>query len=135
MDFLIRFVQVHKEFRQAEIEALAAIAGVAVQVLSYSDDVRWDSTPDESTMLEPGMRLCSHNLSNNLLSPRFASFASLRQIILKLQLRLSFLVLSLPKGSMSCGGAELATMNYTKTVQLGASISGLSTGRQVSNSP
>jgi tRNA G10 N-methylase Trm11 len=58
MDFLIRFVQVHKEFRQAEIEALAAIAGVAVQVLSYLDDVRWDSAPDESTMLEPGMRLC-----------------------------------------------------------------------------
>lgn len=37
MDFLIRFVQVHEQFRQAEIEALGAIAGVLVEVISYSN--------------------------------------------------------------------------------------------------
>jgi tRNA (guanine10-N2)-methyltransferase len=40
MDFLIRFVQVHEEFRQAEIEALATIAGVVIRVVSYSNNVR-----------------------------------------------------------------------------------------------
>lgn len=40
MDFLIRFVQVHEQFRQAEIEALGAIAGVLVEVISYSNKVR-----------------------------------------------------------------------------------------------
>jgi tRNA (guanine10-N2)-methyltransferase len=40
MEFLIRFVQVHEDFRQAEIEALAVIAGVAIEVVSYSKDVR-----------------------------------------------------------------------------------------------
>jgi tRNA G10 N-methylase Trm11 len=58
MDFLIRFVQVHKEFRQAEIEALAGIAGVTVQVLLYSDDVRCTPLQFESTVLQPAMTLC-----------------------------------------------------------------------------
>jgi tRNA G10 N-methylase Trm11 len=40
MDFLIRFVQVHEQFRQAEIEALGTIAGVLVEVISYSHKVR-----------------------------------------------------------------------------------------------
>lgn len=40
MDFLIRFVQVHEQFRQAEIEALGTIAGVLVEVVSYSPKVR-----------------------------------------------------------------------------------------------
>lgn len=40
MDFLIRFVQVHEQFRQAEIEALGTIAGVLVEVISYSNKVR-----------------------------------------------------------------------------------------------
>jgi tRNA G10 N-methylase Trm11 len=44
MDFLIRFVQVHEQFRQAEIEALGTIAGVLVEVISYSNKVRL--TPD-----------------------------------------------------------------------------------------
>jgi len=40
MDFLIRFMQVHEQFRQAEIEALGTIAGVLVEVISYSNKVR-----------------------------------------------------------------------------------------------
>ena len=43
MDFLIRFVQVHEQFRQAEIEALGTIVGVLVEVISYSNKV--SSTP------------------------------------------------------------------------------------------
>jgi tRNA (guanine10-N2)-methyltransferase len=45
MEFLIRFVQVHEEFRQAEIEALAVIAGVIIEVVSYSKDVRYALYP------------------------------------------------------------------------------------------
>ena len=40
MDFLVRFVQVHEEFRLAEIQALAVVAGIAIEVVSYSNDVR-----------------------------------------------------------------------------------------------
>ena len=40
MDFLVRFVQMHEDFRLAEIAALAALAGVQVEVVSYSIDVR-----------------------------------------------------------------------------------------------
>lgn len=73
MDFLIRFVQVHKEFRQAEIEALAGIAGVAVQVLLYSDDVRWTPLQFESNYASTcDDTLRNHKLSNNLLSPHSA---------------------------------------------------------------
>ena len=75
-----------------------------------------------------------NNLSNNLLSPHFASFAFLRQMLLKLLPRLSFLDLSLPKGSMSCGDSELAMMHCIKTAQLEARASGPFTGMQVSNS-
>jgi tRNA G10 N-methylase Trm11 len=56
MDFLIRLVQVHKEFRQAEIEALAGIAGVAVEVLLYSNDVRWTLLQLSLLCLEQGER-------------------------------------------------------------------------------
>ncbi len=66
MDFLIRFVQVHEEFRRAEIEALAAIAGVVVQVVSYSNKVRWNSAPANCNARDPwDAALCSHTLSNN----------------------------------------------------------------------
>jgi tRNA G10 N-methylase Trm11 len=62
MDFLIRFVQVHEQFRQAEIEALGTIAGVLVEVISYSNRV--SSTPLLQT---------AHNhVPNNLLSHHFA---------------------------------------------------------------
>jgi hypothetical protein len=75
-----------------------------------------------------------NNLSNNLLSPHFASFAFLRQMLLKLLPRLSFLGLSLPKGSMNCGDSEPAMMHCTKTAQLEAGASGPFTDKQVSNS-
>ena len=40
MDFLIRFVQTHESFRKPEIEALAVLANVDVDFLSYSENVR-----------------------------------------------------------------------------------------------
>ena len=39
MEFLIRFVQIHETFHRPEIEALAVIAGVDVDFLSYSENV------------------------------------------------------------------------------------------------
>ena len=42
MDFLIRFVQVHESFRRPEIQALAVLANVNVEFLSYSENVRLD---------------------------------------------------------------------------------------------
>jgi len=39
MEFLIRFSQTHETFRLPEIEALALIVGVDLEVVSYSLDV------------------------------------------------------------------------------------------------
>ena len=39
MDFLLRFVQVHETFRKPEIEALAVLANVNVEFLSYNENV------------------------------------------------------------------------------------------------
>lgn len=39
MEFLIRFSQTHETFRLPEIEALALIEGVDLEVVSYSLDV------------------------------------------------------------------------------------------------
>lgn len=135
MDFLIRFVQVHEEFRQAEVEALATVAGVIVQVVSYSSNVRWNFLLQMTFLCCPwSATLRSHMLSNSLFSHHFASSAFLRRHILRLQRRLSFPDLSLPKRFMNCGVSELAMMNCTKTVQLEAKLSGPFTGRRASNS-
>ena len=40
MDYLIRFVQIHETFRQPETDALAGLAGLNIEWLAYSDDVR-----------------------------------------------------------------------------------------------
>lgn len=40
MDYLIRFVQIHETFRRPEIEALAILANVNIEFLSYTQDVR-----------------------------------------------------------------------------------------------
>ena len=42
MDFFIRFVQIHETFRKPEIEALAVLANVNVEFLSYTESVRLD---------------------------------------------------------------------------------------------
>lgn len=39
MDFVIKFAQAHESFRLAEIQALAVIEGVDLEVLEYRDDV------------------------------------------------------------------------------------------------
>ena len=39
MDYLIRFVQFHENFRKPEIEALAELTNVKIEWVFYSDDV------------------------------------------------------------------------------------------------
>jgi len=39
MEYLVRFVQVHESFRRSELEALAVLANVNVEVLFYSEYV------------------------------------------------------------------------------------------------
>ncbi len=39
MEYLVRFVQVHESFRRSELQALAILAKVNVEVLFYSEYV------------------------------------------------------------------------------------------------
>lgn len=40
MDYLIRFVQIHENFRRPEIEALAALTQTDLELVVYSELVR-----------------------------------------------------------------------------------------------
>ena len=40
MEYLIRFVQTHESFRQPEIEALASLENIEVNIVNYRADVR-----------------------------------------------------------------------------------------------
>lgn len=40
MKYILRLAHAHETFRKAEIAALAELAGVEVQILEYSPDVR-----------------------------------------------------------------------------------------------
>ena len=40
MEFLLRLVQFHESFRRPEVDALAQLAGVEVELLSYHEHVR-----------------------------------------------------------------------------------------------
>lgn len=39
MDYLIRLVQIHETFRKPEIQALAVLANINVEILVYSEYV------------------------------------------------------------------------------------------------
>lgn len=39
MEYLIRFIQVHETFRIPEIEAVAELEGISLEIVSYSLDV------------------------------------------------------------------------------------------------
>ena len=43
MEFLIRFAQSHESFRRAELEALALIEKLDLEILEYNPDVRLSS--------------------------------------------------------------------------------------------
>lgn len=45
MEYLVRFVQVHESFRKPELEALAVLANVNLEFLSYSEYVCFLSVP------------------------------------------------------------------------------------------
>lgn len=38
-EYLVRLAQIHESFRKAELHALAEIAGVELEIVSYDDDV------------------------------------------------------------------------------------------------
>lgn len=40
MEYLLRFIQTHETFRLPEIQALADLEGIDMEVISYSLDVR-----------------------------------------------------------------------------------------------
>lgn len=40
MEYLVRFAQVLETFRQPEIESLAALAGIPMEIISYDPTVR-----------------------------------------------------------------------------------------------
>ena len=39
MDFLVRFAQMHESFRKAELQALAELEGVNMEIKDYKEDV------------------------------------------------------------------------------------------------
>lgn len=39
MEYMIRFLQVHETFRLAEIQALATLEGINLEIVSYNIDV------------------------------------------------------------------------------------------------
>lgn len=39
MEYLIRLVQIHETFRLPELQSLATLEGVALEIVEYSDDV------------------------------------------------------------------------------------------------
>ena len=57
MDYLVRFVQVHESFRRPELEALAALANVHVELLTYSERVGFPSMTAAVTFVSFSSRL------------------------------------------------------------------------------
>ena len=54
MDYLIRLAQAHESFRRPELEALASLAGIRCEVISYSENspfchVRFHDLPDDKS--------------------------------------------------------------------------------------
>jgi tRNA G10 N-methylase Trm11 len=41
MEYLVRFAQVHETFRKPELEALAVVANVQLEILKYNPTVRY----------------------------------------------------------------------------------------------
>lgn len=50
MEYMIRFTQVHETFRLAEVEALAVLEGISLEVLSYSPSVSVSGFPHRSLL-------------------------------------------------------------------------------------
>lgn len=41
MEYLVRFAQLHETFRKPEIEALAIVAGIDLEIIEYDEKVSW----------------------------------------------------------------------------------------------
>jgi tRNA G10 N-methylase Trm11 len=61
MDYLVRFTQTHETFRLAEIEALAVLEGIKLEVLSYSLTVSAVHIP---SWIYPAHHLPSHRFAS-----------------------------------------------------------------------
>jgi tRNA G10 N-methylase Trm11 len=76
MEYLIRFVQLHETFRKPEITALAELASINIEFLSYLEDVSHQSLCYLRRQLVEYIFNCmgvSYNLT--FCSLHFASFA------------------------------------------------------------
>jgi hypothetical protein len=51
MEYLLRFIQTHETFRLPEIQALADLEGIPMEVVSYSLDVRAPHSPPRTHSL------------------------------------------------------------------------------------
>jgi tRNA (guanine10-N2)-methyltransferase len=56
MDYLVKFAQVHEDFRLAELKAIAEAEGIELIVIEYSDEVRISSVAIRSGTLLTGTK-------------------------------------------------------------------------------
>lgn len=52
MDFIIKFAQAHESFRVAEIQALAEVESLKLDILQYKNDVRKGEPYDKKDVLK-----------------------------------------------------------------------------------
>ena len=67
MDFLVKLAQIHETFRLAELQALAILEDVKLEVLQYSDQVCLP-TPTLSTTQYTVATLCFRSFGNDTMS-------------------------------------------------------------------
>jgi tRNA (guanine10-N2)-methyltransferase len=70
MEYMIRFTQVHETFRLAEIEALAVLEGIKLEVLSYSPSVSYSL---------PIFSILAHKIEVTILLRKIAIWGSSHQ--------------------------------------------------------
>jgi tRNA G10 N-methylase Trm11 len=54
MEYLIRLAQMHETFRRPELEALAVLHNVDLEILEYSDEVRASKTFHSTSRMQEG---------------------------------------------------------------------------------
>ena len=117
MEYMIRFTQVHETFRLAEIEALAVLEGIKLEVLSYSPSVSFSPF-----ITEFYLTFYSHHFASSNSNPR------------KRPRSLSSEVFS-QRQSMKSGGTAQRTMISMTMFVASHNTYGLCTETVHSNSP
>ncbi|KJZ73263.1 hypothetical protein HIM_07267 [Hirsutella minnesotensis 3608] len=85
MDFLIKFAQTHESFRRAEIEALAVIEGVDLQVIQYTNECPFCIVRVPS--IEDAQRLVRRSILAQSIHELWGSGASLDELHQSVQVR------------------------------------------------